>query len=105
MDDVPDLLRIYGDREAMRYVGDSEPIDEASCRGWVEITDRNFAVRGYGMVALIERATGELIGCAGIVHPDQQPEPELKYAFRRDKWGQGFATEAAVGLVSFARTA
>ena len=105
MADVAAMLAIYGDRETVRFVGDSEPLSEESCRHWVDVTDRNFERRGYGMVALVSRETGEMVGCAGIVHPGGQEEPELKYAFRRDQWGKGFATEAAVGLVGHARAA
>jgi len=101
-DDASAMLAIYGDRESMRYVGDSEPLDEASCLHWVEVTDRNFELRGYGMVALESRATGELVGCIGIVHPDQQELPEVKYAFRRDQWGMGLASEAVAAIVAYA---
>lgn len=102
LEDVPAMLAVYGDREAMRYVGDGEPLDEAGCRGWVEVTDRNFERRGYGMVAFVERATGQAVGFGGVVHPGDQPEVEVKYAFRRDRWGEGFATEAVVELMRHA---
>ena len=57
------------------------------------------------MVGLVELATGEMVGCIGVVHPGQQEEPEVKYAFRRDKWGIGLATESVRGIVGFARGA
>ncbi|MGV3617439.1 MAG: GNAT family N-acetyltransferase [Fimbriimonas sp.] len=101
--DVDAMMAIYGDRETVRFVGDSEPLSPEACRHWVEVTDGNFARRGYGMVALVLRETGELVGCAGIVHPGQQPEAEVKYAFRRDQWGKGLASEAVRGLVDYAR--
>ena len=97
------MVAIYGDREAMRYVGDSEPLNAEGCAYWVEVTDRNFSMRGYGMIALADRESGEVIGCAGIVHPGQQEEAEVKYAFRSDCWGKGYATEAVSGLIKFAR--
>ena len=102
-DDAAAMLAIYGDKQTVRYVGDSEPLTLESCLYWVEVTDRNFERRGYGMVAFVDRQTDEIIGCGGIVHPDQQEEPEVKYAFRRDQWGKGYATEAVVGLVRFGR--
>ncbi len=98
------MFAIYGDLETVRFVGDSTPITREECIQWIEVTDRNFDRRGYGMIALCHKLTGDLIGCAGIVHPDQQEEPEVKYAFRRDCWGQGFATEAIGALISFARS-
>ncbi len=98
-DDVNAMFAIYGDRETMRYVGDSEPLTREACRGWVDVTDRNFENRGYGMVALIEKSTGDLVGCAGLVHPDQRVEAEIKYAFLHDCQGRGLATEAVRAFV------
>lgn len=97
------MASIYGDPEAMRFVGDGRSLTVADCLYWVEVTDKNFEKRGYGMVAFVERDSNDLIGCAGLVHPDQQPEAELKYAVRRDKWRQGFAVEMAGGLLEYAQ--
>src|SRR5690606_7909277 len=37
--------------------------------------------------------------------PGGQAEPEVKYAFAREHWGQGLATEAVRGVVAYARSA
>lgn len=100
--DAVAMHQVYGDAEAMRWVGDGQPLDLAGCERWVEVTLRNYATRGYGMFALASRASGEVIGFCGLVHPGGQPEVELKYAFRREAWGQGFATEAAAAMLAFA---
>ncbi len=99
------MFSVYGDLETVRYVGDSEPITMEGCLRWVEVTDRNFEKRGYGMVALCDRTNGQVLGFIGIVHPDQQPEAEVKYAFHRDHWGKGLATEAVIGVVQWAQSA
>jgi len=99
--DAAAMTTIYGDRETVRYVGDGEPLDEETCQHWIEVTDRNFDIRGYGMVALESKSTGELIGCIGIVHPDQQELPELKYSFRQDQWGGGIGQRGGGGDPSF----
>lgn len=90
--DVPAMSAVYGDPETVRYVGDSEPLPEADCIRWIEVTDRNFELRGYGMIGFVENVTGEVVGFAGVVHPGGQAEAEVKYAFRRDQWGRGFST-------------
>jgi RimJ/RimL family protein N-acetyltransferase len=95
------MLRVYGDAEAMRWVGDGEPLDRVGCEHWIEITHRNYATRGYGMSALIEKQSGEIVGFCGLVHPGGQPEAEIKYAFSGEYWGQGYATEAAIGLLDY----
>lgn len=99
--DVDALLAVYGDREVVRWVGDGEPLDRAGCAEWVEVTDRNVATRGYGMVALVERGSaGPPIGFCGLVHPGGQVECEVKYAFLRSHWGRGYATEAVRALLA-----
>jgi ribosomal-protein-alanine N-acetyltransferase len=100
--DVDSMLAVYGDPVVVRYVADGQPLDRARCEQWVEVTQRNHATRGYGMVALVERSTGVIVGFCGLVHPAGQPEPEIKYALRQDAWGRGFATEAAIGLLEHA---
>jgi ribosomal-protein-alanine N-acetyltransferase len=55
--------------------------------------------RGFGFWAVIERETGELIGMAGLADLDEDGDAELAYRFRRDRWGRGYATEAAMAWV------
>jgi RimJ/RimL family protein N-acetyltransferase len=41
------------------------------------------------------------VGHSGLV-VNEPPEVELIYAFARDAWGKGFATEASERLIAFA---
>jgi len=56
-------------------------------------------------LAVVERATGEMIGYCGLNKSYSVPEgePELGFEFRRSSWGQGFATEASRALIDWAR--
>ena len=101
--DVDAMLAVYGDPAVVRFVADGKPLDRARCEQWVEVTLRNYETRGYGMVALVARADGRIVGFGGLVHPGGQSEPEIKYALRRDCWGRGYATETAVALLDLAR--
>ena len=49
---LADLMAVYGDADAMKWVGDGQPITEAECRQWLDVTRRNYAQRGYGMFAV-----------------------------------------------------
>lgn len=99
--DVDALYAVYGDADAMRWVGDGRPIEREACVEWVAVTRRNYATRGYGMSALVLRETGAVIGFCGIVHPRGQVEPEIKYALLRVHWGKGLATEAVRGMLAY----
>jgi RimJ/RimL family protein N-acetyltransferase len=102
--DAAAMQTVYGDAEAMRWVGDGRPLDLLQCENWIAITHRNYAVRGYGMFAINARASGEVIGFCGLVHPGGQVEAEIKYALGREFWVRGFATEAAAGLLAYGAT-
>lgn len=99
--DYDALYGVYSDGEAMRWVGDGKPITHAQCKLWIRVTGENYARRGYGMFALEERATGNVIGFCGLVHPDNQPEPEIKYALLRSCWRRGLASEVVPSLLSY----
>lgn len=101
--DVDALAEVYGDADAMRWVGDGEPLTREQCVEWVTVSERNYRTRGYGMSALIERESDEIVGFCGLVHPGGQVDAELKYAFKRDHWGRGLATEAATAMLMYAQ--
>ncbi|AOK28382.1 hypothetical protein AQ611_02025 [Burkholderia singularis] len=104
-DDLGALLTVYGDAEAMRWVGDGVALTEADCVRWLAVTERNYAQRGYGMFAVELLADATVIGFCGLVHPGGQDDAELKYAFRREHWGHGYATEAAASTLRHGRDA
>ncbi len=100
-DDLESLYAAYSDADAMRWVGDGTPITRQECERWLQVTFDNYARRGYGMFTLVERATGQVVGFAGLVHPGNQAEAEVKYAFRREYWGRGLASEVVPELVHY----
>lgn len=102
LDDLAPMFAVYGDADAMRWVGDGEPITYQGCVKWLEVTEKNYRVRGYGMFALLGRETGEVVGFCGLVHPDGQVDAEIKYALKRSCWGCGLATEAASAMLAYA---
>ena len=99
--DAKNMLAVYGDQEGMRFVGDGKPLDLDACKGWIEIIFKKYDKWGYGMSALVRRTDGDVIGFCGLVHPNDQVETEVKYALRKDCWGQGYATEAVAALLAY----
>lgn len=55
----------------------------------------HWALRGFGMWAVEDRASGKLAGRVGIIHHDGWPEPELGWHIYDGFEGQGLAFEAA----------
>jgi len=53
-----------------------------------------WTIRGYGLWAVEVKATGELIGRAGVWFPEGWPEIEAGWVIGQEHWGNGYATEA-----------
>jgi RimJ/RimL family protein N-acetyltransferase len=102
--DLDALAPIYADPEVNRYIGDGTPADRAAT--WRALAGMlgHWQLRGYGMWALIERATGRLIGRAGLYNPEGWPGLEAGWLLARDCWGRGFATEAGHAVLAYAFT-
>jgi RimJ/RimL family protein N-acetyltransferase len=59
-------------------------------------------LRGYGQWSVIEKLTGDVIGCVGFYHPTGEwPGVDLGWVFHRSRWGHGFATEAAAAALGW----
>jgi RimJ/RimL family protein N-acetyltransferase len=101
--DVRPFMEIHQDPEVMRYILPGAP------PGGMMVAWRNVAMmighwhlRGYGQWAVVEKATGELIGRVGLWNPEGWPGVELGWVIRRSSWGHGFATEAARAALQWA---
>jgi RimJ/RimL family protein N-acetyltransferase len=102
--DLDALAPIYADPEVSRYLGDGTPADRAAT--WRALAGMlgHWQLRGYGMWALIEQATGRLIGRAGLYNPEGWPGLEAGWLLARDRWGRGFATEAGRAVLTYGFT-
>lgn len=73
-------------------------------RQWLDRQLERYAEYGFGLWAVIEKASGELIGQCGVTMQDWDGRevPEIGYHLRRDRWRQGFAAEAASACRDYA---
>ena len=88
---LPDVVALYEDPEVTRFLKD---LDEAGHLQRLRESEEMWATRGYGRVALVERATGRFVGRGGLNYWPHFDEVEVAWALRRDAWGSGLATEA-----------
>src|SRR5262245_60510221 len=92
---------IMADPEVMRTLtGTPLPRWEAwrSFAAWAG----HWALRGYGMWAVEEKASGQFIGRAGLQYPEGWPGREVGWTIARGHWGRGYATEAGRASVRHA---
>jgi RimJ/RimL family protein N-acetyltransferase len=94
--DAEALFAFTSDAETMLYIGDCRPWDSiARAHAWLSRVRSSYAERGYGPWAVVERATGRVVGSCGFSFLPNLGELDFGYVFARDTWGRGYATEAA----------
>jgi RimJ/RimL family protein N-acetyltransferase len=101
-DDFEAYARIFTDPEVTRYLGDGSPLDRFGAWRSLAFTLGHWALRGYGLWAVEEKATGRLVGRVGPFYPEGWPDFEVGWVLARDCWGRGYATESARRALAYA---
>lgn len=105
MGDLDSLHRLYGDPQIRAYFPDGT-------RTLAETREElEWFLHGHpdrpelGLWATVERRTGAFLGRCGLLPwtIDGHPEVELAYLIDKSRWGEGFATEAARGIIRHAK--
>jgi RimJ/RimL family protein N-acetyltransferase len=94
-DDLDAYASICADAEVMRFVGEGKPLSRPDAWRHLAIFLGTWQLRGYGTLAVQDKASGQMIGRVGYIHPEGWPGIELSWTLARQFWGRGLATEAA----------
>jgi ribosomal-protein-alanine N-acetyltransferase len=103
-EDLEPLYALYRDPEIRKYYPDgTRTLQETK-------EELEWFICGHprypelGLWATIERSTGEFLGRCGLLpwHIQGKDEVELAFMIKKNRWRQGFATEAAQGIIAHA---
>jgi len=97
------LYAMNSDAAVMRYIT-GKPDTPENTREMIERVKERWALYGFSWWTFFEIETGEIIGAGCIQHLGRDPANphEIGWRLRQDKWGKGFASEAARRMASFA---
>ncbi|MCF4966706.1 GNAT family N-acetyltransferase [Nostoc sp. CMAA1605] len=90
-----------GDSEVMRYIGYGKPLSREESWRNLAMMLGHWQLRGYGMWAVEEKSSGEMIGRIGYWQPEDWPGLEIGWSLRRQFWGLGYATEGAKAAMAY----
>jgi RimJ/RimL family protein N-acetyltransferase len=103
-EDLEPMAAILGDPHVGEWLGGV--IDTERTRARLHAYAYHWEEHGFGPWAVEERASGRLVGRTGLMHwEDWTASPhdaEIGWAFARDVWGRGYATEAARAALDWA---
>ena len=99
-----DAVHTYAsDPEVTRYTAFGPNTPEQT-RGFLQLVSGESSQedRANHSFALIHKETNQLIGSCGLMRSDTYgPQYSFGYVLRKDRWGQGLASEATAALVKF----
>lgn len=104
--DADDLYAVTSDAELMRHMGDGQPLSRELSDKWIDVSINNYATKGYGCSAVMDKRDGAFVGFCGLVRSEFAEPPddaELIYALRKPYWGQGLATEVAAAMLAYGK--
>ncbi|HTV05187.1 MAG TPA: GNAT family N-acetyltransferase [Acidobacteriaceae bacterium] len=99
LDDQEELAAVLCDAETMRWY--LQPLTGAQVLEWINRQMDRYA-SDSGLLGMVEKQTGNLIGDCGVVWQEVEGNNELEvgYHVNRLRWNQGFATEAARTVIN-----
>jgi len=102
LNDVEAMQAILGDPIAMEFY--PAPLTREGVESWVRKNLERYGKDGYGLNAMVLKASGEVMGDCGCVVQlvEEREQVEIGYHVRRDLWGNGYATEAARTCMDYA---
>jgi [ribosomal protein S5]-alanine N-acetyltransferase len=101
IDDVADAMSFWGNEEVMEHCSGAIPQDFLP--KIFESYNRCHLEKGLSVYAVVEKATGKLIGAAGYNVRESIKTIELLYHFAKEAWGKGYATEASAACINLAK--
>ena len=79
--------RIYADADVMPYLPGGQPRPKTDVERILNIILQRWVEHPPGVWAVVEKASAEFVGHAGLVYPENQPEPhQLIYALGKEYW-------------------
>jgi RimJ/RimL family protein N-acetyltransferase len=100
-EDFEAYAEFCADPDVMRYLT-GKPMSRVEAWRHMAMMVGHWTLRGYGMWAVEERATGAFIGRIGFNDPEGWPAFEIGWTLGRPYWGKGYATEGARVALDYA---
>ncbi|HYL71975.1 MAG TPA: GNAT family N-acetyltransferase [Candidatus Dormibacteraeota bacterium] len=100
VEDFDAWAALMADPQAAQFIG-GQQARALAWRGFMCMAGA-WHLTGVGMFSVLEKDGGRWVGRVGPWRPHGWPGPEIGWAIIRERWGRGYATEAAAASIDFA---
>jgi ribosomal-protein-alanine N-acetyltransferase len=104
-EDVLAWTNFFNDKEAVELSPSfGLNTNEEKAKYWIDKTIARYKENRFGLQALIDKKSNELIGQCGLMEQvvDESTEIEVGYHIFKKYWGQGYAPEASKLFIDYA---
>lgn len=99
-EDLEGWAQLMADPVAARFIGGQQP--RATAWRMMATMAGSWALKGFGMFSVIDKASGRWLGRIGPWVPEDWPGTEVGWGLHPAAQGQGYAAEAAVATIDWA---
>jgi len=100
-EDIDEYSKIMGQHEVGQWLPRGRGYTREETERFMAYIAKHWEEKGYGIWAVAEKRSGKIIGHCGLNYVQQNDETEVLYAFGKQYWGRGYATEAAKAALEF----
>lgn len=99
-EDHEPYIQMFAEPEIGQFLGvNGNPLNRHEAWRSLAVQIGHWRLKGFGMFAVVERATGDFVGRIGALQPEGWPDSALGWALRRKYYGRGYATEAVQACI------
>ena len=105
LDDAAIYLQVLNTPLFIRWIGDRQIRTEAQAREALAVGPLSMqSMRGFSLYLVERKSDGAAIGMCGLIKRDTLDDIDLGYAYLPEYAGQGYASEAAAGVLLHAKS-
>lgn len=99
--DAEDIHVVYSDPSTFEYLGSEPKQTIQDTLDVIASVQTRLRERGLALGAVVERATGRVIGDCGLQHLENGEQVEVGYRMGREYRGRGYTTEAVRAWLTY----
>ena len=101
VDDVDSFYELYKDEEITKYMENLFEDRDEEIEYTKSYIKNVYEFYGFGMWTVLEKASGEIIGRAGVSYREGYELPELGFMIGKAYWRQGYAFEVCKAIADY----
>lgn len=102
LSDLDSLAAIWADSEVTRFLPSrGVPIPRERAEKSLTSFIEHWKNRSYGVWAIVEGVSSQMIGYCGLRYLDELNEVEVLYGLAKAYWGKGIATRSAKAAIAY----